>query len=86
MGAHKQEGDSLLTVYDGRDERRVTFNRRLDGTVGFQEWKFCVEEDSWFPVRNGDGSRLSTLDDAIREAKGRVEWLVVAMADQRDLV
>jgi hypothetical protein len=82
MGTHIQEGNSLLTVYDSRDERRVTFHRRLDGTFGFQEWKFWMPEDSWATTRVGDGSRLATLEDAIREAKGRVEWLSAAMASQ----
>ena len=82
MGIRKQEGDSLLTVYGEGDERRVTFHRRLDGTFGFQEWRFSAAEDSWMHFRNGDGSRLSTLDDAIREAKGRVDWLGGAMESQ----
>ena len=82
MGVRKQEGDSLLTVYDSRDELRVTFHRRTDGTFGFQEWKFWMPEDSWAPTRIGDGSRLATLEDAIREAKGRVEWLSAVMASQ----
>jgi hypothetical protein len=72
MGIRQQEDDSLLTIYDSQDERRVTFHSRADGTVGFQEWKFLLPESSWVPTRIGDGSRLATLQDAIEEAKGRV--------------
>jgi len=79
MDRRKQEGNSLLTVYDAEEFRRVTFFEHPDGTFGFPEWKFWMPEDSWAPTRIGDGARLKSLEDAIREAKGRVEWLVSVM-------
>lgn len=75
MGRRMQEGDALKTIYDSGLERRVCFYRNSDGTFGFLEWRFWDEEDSWAPTRIGQGSRLSTIEDAIREAKGRVDWL-----------
>lgn len=71
-----QEGNALKTIYDSDLERRVCFYGNSDGTFGFLEWSFCHDEDSWIPTRIGQGSRLSTIEDAIREAKGRVNWLV----------
>jgi hypothetical protein len=75
MSRRKQEGKSVRTIYDPQQSWRVTFSRNPDGTFGFLEWKFYVEENSWVPTRIGQGSRLGTLDEAIREATGRVEWL-----------
>lgn len=79
MGTRKQEGNALRTIYDSHIERRVCFYRNTDGTFGFLEWTFSLAEDSWLPTRIGQGSRVSTLDDALREAKGRVDWLVAAV-------
>jgi len=74
-----QEGNAIKVIYDRVLERRVCFYRNSDGTFGFLEWKFCDEEKSWAPTRIGQGSRLSTLEDAIREAMGRVDWLASAV-------
>lgn len=74
MGRRKQEGDALKVIYDLDLERRVCFYKNSDGTFGFLEWRFSNAEDSWIPTRVGQGSRLSTLEDATREAKGRVDW------------
>ena len=71
----KQEGNALRAIYDSDLERRVCFYRNSDGTIGFLEWSFSDVEDSWVPTRVGQGSRLSTIEDAVREAKGRVNWL-----------
>jgi hypothetical protein len=70
-----QEGEALKTIYDCDLKKRVCFYQNSDGTFGFLEWKFWAEEDSWAPTRIGQGSRLSTIEDAIREARVRVEWL-----------
>ena len=43
------------------------------------EWSFCDKEDSWVATRVGQGSRLSTIEDAVREATGRVVWLTSAL-------
>jgi hypothetical protein len=80
MGTRKQEGGALRTIYDSSVERRVCFFRNSAGTFGFLEWEFCDEEDSWVPTRIGHGSRLSTMEDAIREARGRVDWLAAVVA------
>jgi len=70
-----QEGPALRTIYDQGEERRVCFYRHADGTFGFLEWKYWNEEDSWAPTRIGQGSRLASLNEAIQEARSRVDWL-----------
>jgi hypothetical protein len=74
-GRRKQEGNALKVIYDSGLQRRVCFYGNSDGTFGFLECSFCDEEDSWAPTRVGHGSRLSTIEDALREAKGRVGLL-----------
>jgi len=78
MGRRKQEGDTLRTIYDPSEQRRVSFYRHSDGTFGFLEWKYLDEEESWAPTRIGAGSRLTTMEEAIREARGRVDWPATA--------
>ena len=75
MREKKQEGGALKIIYDRDLEWRVSFFNNSDGTFGFLEWKFFEPEDSWIPTRGGQGSRLSTLEDAIREARMRIKWL-----------
>ena len=79
-GKRKQEGNALRAIYDSALERRVCFFRNSDGTFGFLEWSFSDKEDSRLPTRVGQGSRLSTIEDAVREATGRVGWLASALS------
>jgi hypothetical protein len=74
-----QERGSIRTIYDPGEERRVCFYCHSDGTFGFLEWKFLHQEDSWAPTRIGAGSRLKTIEEAAREARGRVDWLAAAI-------
>jgi hypothetical protein len=80
MGEAKQEGNALKVIYQRDMERRVCFYMNSDGTFGFLEWQFFESEDSWAPTRVGQGSRLGTLEDAVREANDRVVWLSSATA------
>jgi hypothetical protein len=75
MRRKMQEGDALQIIYDDDLGRRVSFFENSDGTFGFLEWKFAEPEDSWIATRGGQGSRLSTLEDAVREASMRIECL-----------
>ena len=75
MGRRKQEGASLRTIYDAEEKRRVCFEENLDGTFGFLEWTFAEIDDSWIMTRVGAGSRFETLEDAVNDAKDRVNWL-----------
>ena len=55
--------------------RRVEIFRRDDGTFGFEEMRFGAEERTWFPVGRYSTAVIDSLDNAIREARGRVSWL-----------
>lgn len=55
--------------------RKVEIFRRADGTFGFEELKFGQEEGVWFPVGKYSLAIIGSLDNAVKEAKGRVSWL-----------
>lgn len=74
MSRRRQEGKSLRTVYDASENRRVCFVKNPDGTFGFLQWTFSEVDDSWLPTRVGAGSRFETIEDATRDAEGRVPW------------
>jgi hypothetical protein len=60
---------------DGK--RRVEFFQNPDGTFSFEELFFLEREEVFCPVQ-GSGkhiSRTPSMDDAVREAKGRIPWL-----------
>jgi hypothetical protein len=75
MGSRKPEGATIKTIYDPGARRRVCFYKNSAGTLGFLKWKFLTQQKSWAPTRIGQGSRLGTREDAMREAQGRVAWL-----------
>jgi hypothetical protein len=66
---------TLRWIVRSDQKRKVQLVQRSDGTFGFQEWQFFQEESSWGTTKIGAGSRCATLEDAIREAKGRTDWL-----------
>ena len=55
--------------------RKVEIFQRADGTFGFEELKFGPEEGAWFPVGKYSIAIIDSLDNALKEAKGRVSWL-----------
>jgi hypothetical protein len=75
MRRRKQEGASFRAIHDAEEKRRVCLVRNLDGTFGFLEWTFSEVDDSWLMTQVGAGSRLKTVEEAMNDAKGRVEWL-----------
>jgi hypothetical protein len=56
--------------------RKVEIFQRGDGTFGFEELKFGQEEGAWFPVGKYSIAIIDSLDNAVKEARGRVLWLV----------
>ena len=81
MTRRTQEAGSLRTIYNADDSRRVCLVKNLDGTFGFLEWTYYESEGGyWGPTRIGAGSRCASLEEALREAKGRVKWLVAEMS------
>ena len=55
--------------------RKVEIFRRADGTFGFEELKFGQEEGAWFTIGKYSNAIIDSLDNAIKEAKGRISWL-----------
>lgn len=48
---------------------------RENKTFGFEELEFGSEENSWYPVGRYSLAVIDSLDNAIKEAEGRVSWL-----------
>lgn len=55
--------------------RKVEIFQRENKTFGFRELEFGLEENSWYPVGRYSLAVIDSLDNAIREAEGRVPWL-----------
>ncbi|HEY8186795.1 MAG TPA: hypothetical protein VIF64_12025 [Pyrinomonadaceae bacterium] len=49
---------------------------RADNTFGFEELEFWQEEQAWLPVGKYSIAIIDSLEHAIKEAKGRVVWLL----------
>ena len=53
--------------------RKVEIFQRENKTFGFEELEFGSEENSWYPEYSL--AIIDSLNNAIREAEGRVSWL-----------
>ena len=65
----------VKTINDRTGKRRVEIYQRADGSFGFEEWQFGIEEQSWFPFGRYSYAVIDTLENAEREARSRVSWL-----------
>lgn len=67
--------DDVHEAYSRDRLRRVVFYKNPDGSFGFREerWSEEPEEKCWFAIRWPD-SRSDTLERAIGEASGRIDW------------
>lgn len=63
------------TFVESNGARKVEIFQRGDGSFGFEELKYGVEEGAWFPVGRYSTAIIDSLEKAIMEAKGRVSWL-----------
>ena len=70
------EGTIKRTFVKSDGTRRVDIFQREDKTFGFEELEFGPEENSWYPVGRYSLAVIDSFENAIREALGRVEWLV----------
>jgi hypothetical protein len=68
----------LRTLHDAPHKQRVVIYRREDGSFGFQNERFAVEEQCWIPRGAFSAAHCDTLESAEREARGRVPWLRTA--------
>ncbi len=63
-------------IYSPERNAQVEIFHRGNGTYGFTELRF--QQNAWIPYRPSDAVVDST-ESAIREAKGRVDWLADAL-------
>jgi hypothetical protein len=66
----------LQTIYDDSRKRRVVIIQGDDATFGFAEEKFSdgSQEMAWIPISRRN-SRCDTVERALAEARGRIDWL-----------
>ena len=64
----------IKAIYDPTDNRRIEIYQRANGTFGFDEWKFSSEEKAWILLKKQTETIVDSLDRAIEEIRGRVEW------------
>lgn len=69
------EGTTKKTFVKLDGTRRVDIFQREDKTFGFEEFEFGVEENSWYPAGIYSFAIIDSFENAIREAKSRVQWL-----------
>jgi len=53
--------------------RKVEIFQRSDETFGFEEMRFRLEENAWFPVGKYSVAIIDSLENAIKEATERVD-------------
>jgi hypothetical protein len=66
-------------IYNPERNARVEVFRRENGTFGFSELRFHNEEKTWAPYGRYSEAVVDSAESAIREAKGRVDWLADAL-------
>lgn len=66
-------------IYSPERNAQVEVFRRDNGTFGFTELRFLPEEKCWAPFGRYSEAVVDSAESAIREAKGRVDWLADAL-------
>jgi hypothetical protein len=68
---------TIKILYDDEGKRRVIIYQRAKGTFGFEKEYFSDDEfeHCWMPC-GGGFSFCDTFETALREARGRVNWLI----------
>ncbi len=64
------------TLKSSDGKRKVEIVKRENGTFGFRDLEFGVDEGLWFPGGKYSTGFFSSEEDALKEAKGRVGWLL----------
>jgi len=75
----------IQTFWSSDSNSKVEIFQRDDETFGFAELRFAADENCWLPVGRYSIAIIDTLENTIREAKGRVSWLnaVVSVSENR---
>ena len=67
-------GNILQTIWNADKTRRVDIFERADGSFGFEESHYGIDEQSWVSYGRYSESFTDTSEAAIREARARVSW------------
>jgi len=65
----------LKTIVHPEGNRKVEVFQRPDGTFGFEEWHWLVDEKCWCPLGKRSVSVIDTMDHTLDEIKGRIPWV-----------
>ena len=65
----------LKTLSDPQGGRPVEIYQRANGTFGFEEWTYGVNEKAWYPSGRYSYAVIDTLEKAEQEARSRIAWL-----------
>jgi hypothetical protein len=68
----------LKSLENSTGDHCVDIFVRTDGTFGFEEYRRDPEDGrGWFSLHRFSNQVFATAEDALAQAKSRVEWLVV---------
>lgn len=67
----------VKVIYDDARKRRAIIFQRDDGSFGFceEQWEDYSYGAGWTPAGPHSECRVESLETAMREVMGRVEWL-----------
>jgi hypothetical protein len=65
----------INVLYHDEQTRKVVIFQREDGNYGFEEFRFGVKEQAWFPVGRYSEAFVESSESALREARARITWL-----------
>jgi len=67
----------LASLENSAGDHCVDIFARADGTFGFEEYRRDPEDVSgWFSLHRYSHQVFSTAEDALAQAKSRVEWMI----------
>ncbi len=67
----------LTSLENSEGDHCVDIFVRPDGTFGFEEYRRDPEDGrGWFPLHRFSHQVFTTAEDALAQAKSRVEWMV----------
>jgi len=68
----------LTSLENSAGDHCVDIFARADGTFGFEEYRKDPEDErGWFSLHRYSHQVFATAEDALAQAKSRVEWMIV---------
>lgn len=63
------------TITNVSGDRKIDVFQREDETYGFEPQRWLEDEEAWATDGRYSECRIASLEDAISEAIGRVDWV-----------